>query len=49
VCMVLAWRDRRASGGAASRAPPIRPVRVTSKTGVGLGAGHFVFRARDDT
>jgi hypothetical protein len=34
---VPAWRDRKVEGGAAGRAPPIRPVHYTGQTGVGLG------------
>jgi hypothetical protein len=49
VCSVLAWRDRRASGGGkfAGRGPPARPVRVTSQTGARQSAGEFGFRGRD--
>jgi hypothetical protein len=33
---VLAWGERKAVGGAAGRATPVRPVRGTGQTGVGL-------------
>jgi hypothetical protein len=49
VYTVLAWRDRRALGGdkAASRGPPVRPVRVTSQTGARQIAGEFGFPGCD--
>jgi hypothetical protein len=49
VCAVLAWRDRRASGGgkSAGRGPPARPVRVTGQTGATQSAGEFGFCGRD--
>jgi hypothetical protein len=43
---VLAWGERKAVGGAAGRATPVRPVRGTGQTGAGLGKQRFGFRAR---
>jgi hypothetical protein len=45
---VLAWGERKAAGGAASRATPVRPVRHTGQTGAGLDRQNFGFRARID-
>jgi hypothetical protein len=33
---VMAWGERKAARGAAGRATPVRPVRHTGQTGVGL-------------
>jgi hypothetical protein len=33
---VPAWGDRMVAGGAAGRAPPVRPVHPAGQTGVGL-------------
>jgi hypothetical protein len=35
VRIVLAWGERKAAGGAAGRATPVRPVRGTDQTGAG--------------
>jgi hypothetical protein len=43
---VPAWGERKAVGGAAGRATPVRPVRVTGQTGAGLDRQQFRFRAR---
>jgi hypothetical protein len=43
---VPAWRERKAVGGAAARATPVRPVRGTGQTGVGLDRQQFGFRVR---
>jgi hypothetical protein len=45
---VPAWGERKAAGGAAGRATPVRPVRHTGQTGVGLDRQHFGFCARTD-
>jgi hypothetical protein len=45
---VPAWGERKAVGGAAGRATPVRPVRHTGQTGVGLYRQHFGFHARTD-
>jgi hypothetical protein len=45
---VLAWGERKAVGGAAGRATPVRPVRGTGQTGVGLDMQQFGFRVRTD-
>jgi hypothetical protein len=45
---VPAWGERKAAGGAAVRATPVRPVRHTDETGAGLDGQHFGFRARTD-
>jgi hypothetical protein len=42
----LAWGERKAVGGAAGRATPVRPVRGTGQTGPGLDRQQFGFRAR---
>jgi hypothetical protein len=42
---VPAWGERKAVGGAAGRATPVRPVRGTSQTGAGLDKQQFGFRA----
>jgi hypothetical protein len=46
---VLAWRDRRASGGgkSAGRGPPARPVRMTGQTSGRQIAGEFGFHGHD--
>jgi hypothetical protein len=36
VRIVPAWGERKDVGGAAGRAPPVRPVRGTGRTGAGL-------------
>jgi hypothetical protein len=43
---VPAWGERKADGCAASRVTPVRPVRGTGQTGVGLDRQRFRFRAR---
>jgi hypothetical protein len=43
---VPAWGERKAVGGAAGRATPVRPVRGTSHTGASLERQQFGFRAR---
>jgi hypothetical protein len=43
---VRAWGERKAVGGAAGRATPVRPVRGTGQTGAGLDRQQFDFRAR---
>jgi hypothetical protein len=43
---VLAWGERKAIGGAAGRATPVRPVRGTGHTGAGLDRQQFGFCAR---
>jgi hypothetical protein len=43
---VPAWGERKAVGGAAGRATPVGPVRVTGQTGAGLDRQQFGFRAR---
>jgi hypothetical protein len=45
---VPAWGERKAAGGAAGWATPVRPVRYTSQIGAGLDKQHFGFRARTD-
>jgi hypothetical protein len=45
---VPAWGERKAAGGAAGRATPVRPVRHTGQTGAGLDRQHFGFCARTD-
>jgi hypothetical protein len=42
---VLAWGERKAVGGAAGRATPIRLVRGPGQTGAGLDRQQFGFRA----
>jgi hypothetical protein len=42
---VPAWGERKAVGGAAGRATPVRPVRGTDQTGAGLDRQQFGFRA----
>jgi hypothetical protein len=44
-----AWAERKAAGGAASRATPVRPVCHTDQTGAGLGRQGAGFRARDES
>jgi hypothetical protein len=43
---VLAWGERKAVGGAAGRATPVRPVRGTGQTGASLERQQFGFRDR---
>jgi hypothetical protein len=43
---VPAWGERKAIGGAASRATPVRPVRGAGQTGAGLDRKQYGFRAR---
>jgi hypothetical protein len=43
---VPAWGERKAVGGAAGQATPVRPVRVTGQTGAGLDRQRFGVRAR---
>jgi hypothetical protein len=43
---VPAWGERKAVGGAASRATPVRPVGGTGQIGAGLDRQQFEFRAR---
>jgi hypothetical protein len=43
---VPTWGERKAVGGAAGRATPVRPVRGTCQTGAGLERQQFGFRAR---
>jgi hypothetical protein len=43
---VLAWGERKAVGGAAGQATPIRLVRGNSQTNAGLDRQQFEFRAR---
>jgi hypothetical protein len=45
---ILAWGDRKVVGGAAGRAPLVRPVHSTGQTGAGLGRQRFGFHARVD-
>jgi hypothetical protein len=45
---IPAWGERKAVGGAAGRATPVRSVRGTSQTGAGLDRQQFGFRARID-
>jgi hypothetical protein len=45
VRIVLAWEERKATGGAAGRTTPVRPVRDTGQTGAGLDRQRFGFRA----
>jgi hypothetical protein len=40
---VPAWGERKAVGGAAGRATPVRPVRGTGQTGAGLDRQQFWF------
>jgi hypothetical protein len=40
---VPAWGERKAAGGVAGRATPVRPVRHTGQTGAGLGRQGLVF------
>jgi hypothetical protein len=42
---VPTWGERKAVGGAASRAIPVRPVRGTGQTGAGLDRQQFGFHA----
>jgi hypothetical protein len=46
---VPAWGERKAVGGAAAQATPVRSVRGTSQTGAGLDRLQFGFRARTGT
>jgi hypothetical protein len=43
---VRAWGERKAVGGAAAQATPVRPVWGTGQTGAGLDRQQFGFRAR---
>jgi hypothetical protein len=43
---VRAWGERKAVGGVAAQAIPVRPVWGTGQTGAGLDRQHFGFRAR---
>jgi hypothetical protein len=45
VRIVPAWGERKAVGGAAGRATPVRPVRDTGQTGAGLDRRQFGFCA----
>jgi hypothetical protein len=45
---VPAWGERKAVGGAAGRATPVRPVRGTGQTGASLDTQQFGFCARTD-
>jgi hypothetical protein len=45
---VPAWGERKAVGGAADRATPVRLVRGTGQSGAGLDRQQFGFRARTD-
>jgi hypothetical protein len=45
---VPAWEERNTAGGAAGQATPVRPVRHTGPTSVGLDRQHFRFCARTD-
>jgi hypothetical protein len=42
---VRAWGERKAVGGAAAQATPVKPVRGTGQTGAGLDRQQFGFRA----
>jgi hypothetical protein len=46
VWRVPAWGERKAVGGAAGRATPVRLVRGTGQTGAGLDRQQFRFRGR---
>jgi hypothetical protein len=46
---VPTWGERKAIGGVASRATPVRPVRHTGQTAAGLGRQGAGFRARDES
>jgi hypothetical protein len=46
--IVRAWGERKAVGGVAAQAAPVRPVRGTGQTGAGLDRLQFGFRARTD-
>jgi hypothetical protein len=43
---VRAWGERKAVGGAAAQATPVRPVWGTGQIGAGLDRQQFGFRAR---
>jgi hypothetical protein len=45
---VQAWGERKAVGGAAAQATPVRPVRGTGQNGACLDRHQFGFRARTD-
>jgi hypothetical protein len=45
---VPAWGERKAVGGAVGRATPVRLVRGTGQSGVGLDKQQFGFHARID-
>jgi hypothetical protein len=46
VTTIPIWGERKAVGGAAGRATPVRPVRGTGQTGAGLDRQKFGLRAR---
>jgi hypothetical protein len=46
---VLAWGDRKAAGGVADRATPVRLVRHTGQIDAGLGKQGAGFHARDES
>jgi hypothetical protein len=48
VMTVRVWGERKAVGGAAAEATPVRPVRGTGQTGAGLDRQQFGFRAHTD-
>jgi hypothetical protein len=45
---IRAWGERKAVGGVAAQATPVRPVRGTGQTGAGLDRQQFGFHARTD-
>jgi hypothetical protein len=46
---VPAWGERKAAGGAACRAAPVRPARHNGQTGAGLGRQRAGFRAHGES
>jgi hypothetical protein len=46
---VPTWGDRKDAGSAAGQATPVRPVRHTGQTDVGLGKQGAGFRAREES
>jgi hypothetical protein len=46
---VPTWGDRKDAGSAAGQATPVRPVRHTGQTGVGLGKQGAGFHAREES
>jgi hypothetical protein len=46
VRIVPSWGERKAVGGVAGRATPVRPVRHTGQTSAGLDRQNFGFRGR---